>query len=180
MGMSVGGINTYMYYSPMIYHGKMEPADALAPIQGVRNVKSVTDPDERVKLGRKSSPEECQTCKERKYVDGSNEGDVSFKAPGHVSPQASVAAVMSHEMEHVANAMQEAGKENAQLLSATVSIKMAVCPECGTVYAEGGTTNTKIRYEDTKISYEESNPYAANRKVLEGSFLLGRNVDLIA
>jgi len=48
---------------------------------------------------------ECETCANRTYVDGSNEGDVSFKTPGHISPEASAAVVSSHEYEHVRNAM---------------------------------------------------------------------------
>ena len=46
------------------------------------------------KSGKKG---ECQTCKNRKYVDGSNEGNVSFKTPGHISPESSGAVVMAHE-----------------------------------------------------------------------------------
>ncbi len=37
------------------------------------------------KAGRKSSPAECRTCKERKYQDGSDE-NVSFKAVSHIDP----------------------------------------------------------------------------------------------
>ena len=58
----------------------------------------------------KVKPSECQTCKNRKYVDGSNESNVSFKAPGHISPEASFAAVSSHEQEHVSNAVSEGSK----------------------------------------------------------------------
>ena len=39
---------------------------------------------------------ECQTCKERKYQDGSDEM-VSFKAAAHISPEASASTVRSHE-----------------------------------------------------------------------------------
>lgn len=117
--------------------------------------------------------EECQTCKNRKYVDGSNETDVSFKAPTHISPRNSAAMVMSHEQMHVANARQEGSKENAELVSATVRLKTAVCPECGTTYVAGGVTNTTIKYT-------ESNPYEKNRKLLEGSFLKGQYIDAYA
>ena len=34
----------------------------------------------------KSKTTECQTCKNRKYVDGSNEANVSFKNAAHISP----------------------------------------------------------------------------------------------
>ena len=33
----------------------------------------------------KSKTTECQTCKNRKYVDGSDEANVSFKSAAHVS-----------------------------------------------------------------------------------------------
>lgn len=123
--------------------------------------------------GKVKGPEECQTCRNRKYVDGSNEADVSFKTPTHISPRNSASMVMSHEQMHVANARQEDSKENAELVSASVRLKMAVCPECGTTYVAGGVTNTTIKYT-------ESNPYEKNRKLLEGSFLKGQYIDAYA
>lgn len=116
---------------------------------------------------------ECQTCKNRKYVDGSNEGNVSFKAPGHISPEASGATVMAHEKEHVANAVKEGSQPNKKLISATVSLQMAVCPECGKAYVAGGTTRTRM------ATYS-SNPYDQARKTIEGSFLAGQNIDYAA
>ena len=35
----------------------------------------------------KVQPSECQTCKSRKYMDRSNEGNVSFQTPAHISPR---------------------------------------------------------------------------------------------
>ena len=55
--------------------------------------------------GTKVSPEECKTCKNRKYQDGSDEANVSFKSASHVSPESAGAAVRSHEAEHVKNAV---------------------------------------------------------------------------
>ncbi len=112
---------------------------------------------------------ECQTCKERKYVDGSNEGNVSFKAPGHIAPEASAGAVMSHEKEHVANARREGNKPGNELISATVSIKTAICPECGRSYVAGGTTRTMIKYGNSD--------YDKNKKAADLDALLGANVD---
>ena len=97
--------------------------------------------------------EECETCANRTYVDGSNESDVSFKTPGHISPEASAAVVSAHEYEHVRNAMQEDKRPDAELVSVSVSLKTAVCPECGTTYVAGGKTRTLMRYG------EELNPY---------------------
>ncbi len=105
-----------------------------------------------VQPGKKSSPAECETCKNRKYQDGSDEGDVSFQAPTHISPETSAVKAMAHEQEHVANAYEKASKDNGRVLQASVKLKMAVCPECGRVYCAGGTTTTKIQYKDDRYS----------------------------
>ena len=104
--------------------------------------------------------EECQTCKNRKYKDGSDEM-VSFKTPSHISPQAAPAAVRAHEQEHVANAYSKASLGNGKVISATVSIHMDICPECGRSYVSGGTTNTQIKY------YNEENPYQQDLKTAD-------------
>ncbi|MCQ2081556.1 MAG: hypothetical protein MJZ11_07845 [Lachnospiraceae bacterium] len=124
----------------------------------------------KVQPGKKSSPAECETCKNRKYQDGSDEGDVSYKAPTHISPATSTAKAMSHEMEHVANAYSKAANGNGKVLQASVRLKMAVCPECGTSYCAGGETTTKIQYSGDKYS---QNQKSANRQAL-----VGANVDL--
>ena len=134
--------------------------DAVTPINTANDVENSS----RVK------PVECQTCKNRKYVDGSDEGDVSFKAPGHIDPGKSYQTVMSHEQEHMTNARQKTSGSDAKLISASISLKMAVCPECGRTYVAGGTTRTTIEYS-------ESNPYDKGRKTIEGSFLRGQNFD---
>ena len=131
------------------------------------------DPDEKKKAGRKSSPADCETCKNRKYQDGSDE-NVSFKAPAHISPQAAGARVRAHEGEHVNNAYKKAAENNGEVVSATVSIHMATCPECGRSYVSGGTTNTMIRYNN------EENPYQKELKNADATILRGANVDLIA
>lgn len=127
-----------------------------------------------VKPGYQSSPAECETCKERKYQDGSNESDVSFKAPGHISPQSSAATVRAHEQMHVANAYQEAAEKNGQVKSATVTLRTAICPECGTSYVAGGQTTTSIAYPN------ETNPYQQNKRALDALSLRGSNVDYVA
>ena len=138
----------------------------------VRNTYYVTPINTKndVEGSAKVRPVECQTCKNRKYVDGSDEADVSFKAPGHISPEQSFARVMSHEQEHVANARQKSSGKDARLISATVSMKVATCPECGRSYVAGGTTNTTIQYS-------KENPFDNGRKIIEGSFLTGQHVD---
>lgn len=130
--------------------------------------------DTTVKPGHRSSPAECQTCKERKYQDGSNESDVSFKTPGHISPQASASTVMAHEREHVANAYQKASEKGGDVVSCSVTLRTGVCPECGTTYVSGGTTNTSISYPN------ESNPYQQNKKALDAIRYTGANIDYAA
>ena len=108
--------------------------------------------------GKKSSPAECETCKNRKYQDGSDEGDVSFKAPSHIDPKAAASKVRSHEQEHVSNAYQKAAKDNGKVVSCNVSIHTDICPECGRTYVSGGTTATQIKY------FNEENPYQKEMK----------------
>ncbi len=123
--------------------------------------------------GGKSSPEECQTCKERKYQDGSDE-NVSYKAASHISPNAAGSAVRAHEGEHVSNAYSEAAQKGGTVVSTSVSIHTAVCPECGRTYVSGGTTDTMIRYSD------ESNPYQQNQKSLDALRFTGSCIDYVA
>ena len=155
-GISMSGQITGLY-----------PQYRVNPVRGVNGLEN-TD-----KVTGASKSGECQTCKNRKYVDGSNEGNVSFKAPGHISPEASAATVKSHEMEHVSNAVKEGNKANKELILATVSLQVSVCPECGKSYVSGGTTKT------TMATYSD-NPYDRARKVIEGSFFAGQNVDYVA
>lgn len=128
--------------------------------------------DNNTKVGKVKSAE-CQTCKNRKYMDRSDQGNVSFKSPTHVSPQASFSRVSAHEQEHVANAVNEGNKEGNKLVNASVKLKMSVCPECGTTYVAGGTTTTTIKYN-------VKNPYDNARKTVEGSLLRGNNIDSVA
>jgi len=123
--------------------------------------------------GQKSNPAECETCKRRKYQDGSNEM-VSFKAAGHIDPDNAASVVMSHEQEHVANAYQKADTGNGEVVRASVRLKTSVCPECGRTYISGGETNTQIRY------YNEDNPYQKDLKSSDRSKYLGANVDIDA
>lgn len=123
------------------------------------------------KQGAKSSPAECETCKNRKYKDGSDEM-VSYKTATHISPQAAGSAVRSHEQEHVSNAYKDAATNNGKVLSASVSIHTSVCPECGRSYVSGGTTSTQIKY------YNEENPYQQDLKSQDAAKYSGMNVDL--
>lgn len=114
--------------------------------------------------------EECQTCKNRKYQDGSDEM-VSYKSPSHISPEAAAAAVRSHEQEHVSNAYSKAAAGNGEVISASVSLRTAICPECGRSYVSGGTTSTQIKY------YNEENPYQQDLKMTDEVKYKGMNYD---
>lgn len=135
--------------------------------------KIIKNPGESTEkaAGRKSSPAECETCKNRKYKDGSNEM-VSFKSAAHISPEAAASRVRSHEQEHVSNAYKKAATNNGKVISATVSIKTAICPECGRSYVSGGETNTQIKY------YNEENPYQQDKKTTDGIKYRGMNVNV--
>lgn len=134
---------------------------------------TIKNPGESTKVapGKKSSPAECETCKERKYQDGSDEM-VSFKSATHISPNAAGAAVRAHEQEHVSNAYKKASQGNGKVMQASVAIHTATCPECGRTYVSGGTTTTQIKYGN------EKNPYQKDRKAMDASVLRGANVDL--
>lgn len=180
--LSIAGTTPYAYGSPYSASGSFGVAGApekgrLLPQQekkqedekwekmGIENpIKDpIKDPIEE--LG-----EECQTCKNRKYKDGSDEM-VSFKNPTHISPESAAAAVRAHEQEHVSNAYSKAATNNGKVISASVSIHMAVCPECGRSYVSGGTTSTQIKY------YNEDNPYQKDLKATDHEKYAGMNLD---
>ncbi len=188
--MTIGAIGTNLNYTPYTGADSYTPiakaADtanaAVSPFPSDKNGITAADknekispnPDENIKPGKSVSPADCQTCKQRKYQDGSNESNVSFKAAAHISPNAAGAAVRAHESQHVKNAYNKAEKDNGKVLSATVSIHTAVCPECGRTYVSGGTTNTAIKYTN------EENPYQKNRKSLDAAMLTGANINVCA
>lgn len=161
------GFTTYTYPAA----GASSLGQAVGPVNKVNGVNPIDLKTN--KTIEKVKPSECETCKHRKYIDGSNDMDVSFKVPTHVSPQDSYAAVSAHEQEHEANAISDGSKPGAELVSVTVSLKMGICPECGTAYVEGGETRTVIRYNI-------KNPYEKERKSLEGSILKGKHFDAVA
>lgn len=164
----INGIGS-LSYAYERYTGSMQ----MAPEENA-GTKIVRNPGESTEkqAGRKSSPAECETCRNRKYQDGSDEM-VSFKAAAHISPNAAAARVRSHEQEHVSNAYKKAEENNGKVVSCNVSIHSAVCPECGRTYVSGGTTATQIRY------YNEENPYQKEMKSLDAANkYLGMNVDI--
>ena len=68
-----------------------------------------TTPSQTVgtKETKETQKAECQTCKERKYMDQSNEGDVSFQAPTLIARGPAAETVLPHVRDLVQNAFAE-------------------------------------------------------------------------
>ena len=185
--MTIGGItNLYgSYINPYNNYvsGNTTAAEASQQVLGGLSVSQEQEGNEHVVIrnpgestekqaGKDSSPAECKTCKERKYQDGSDE-DVSFKSAAHIDPDAAASRVRSHEQEHVSNAYKKAAQNNGKVLQASVTLKTAICPECGRSYIAGGVTNTQIKY------YNEENPYQKEMKSSDAvNKYRGMNVDI--
>jgi hypothetical protein len=95
----------------------------------------------------------CVTCGERRYVDQSADGSVSFQMPTRISPEAAPAFVRAHENEHIANEQDRAEREERTVLNQSVIIHMDICEECGKAYVAGGEarTMTAPRNEQTAL-----------------------------
>ena len=166
-----GAANGYdRFKEEPLYPGAREEELAGAFVEGTEEEE---DEDKAGKApGRKSSPAECETCKNRKYQDGSDEM-VSFKAAGHIDPSNAAMVVMGHEQEHVSNAYRKAELGGGEVERASVRLKTDICPECGRTYISGGVTTTQIRY------YNEGNPYQKDMKESDAvNKYRGANVDL--
>ena len=106
---------------------------------------------------------ECQTCKERKYQDGSDDPGVSYKTPTNIAPETAASAVRSHEQEHVSREQAKAQQEGREVVSQSVTIHTAICPECGRVYVSGGTTRTTTRQEKAAQLYQQQGEQAPSQ-----------------
>ncbi len=116
--------------------GQTQAGSGASPAQGVRGA-------EKSKSAREVMEEaECQTCKERKYQDGSDDPGVSFKTAAHIAPELAASKVRGHEMEHVVRERASAAREDRKVVSQSVTYHTAICPECGKAYVSGGTTRT--------------------------------------
>lgn len=92
--------------------------------------------------------QECQTCKNRKYVDQSDDPTVSFQTPTNISPESAAAAVAGHEGEHIRNEQANAERDGRRVLSQSVIMHTSICPECGRVYVSGGEARTVTVSDD--------------------------------
>ncbi len=170
IGAVGSGYNAYNYQNSFNSGAATSGASAAAAAEGSKPILNPNEATQRAP-GKVSSPAECETCKNRKYQDGSNEM-VSFKSAQHIDPQAAAARVRGHEAEHVSNAYKNAAMKGGKVLQASVSLKTAVCPECGRTYVSGGETATKIKYSN------EENPYQKARKSIDRQGLVGAHVDI--
>ena len=140
-GQAAGGANETALATPAANAGPAYKVD-------LSQQSSWQDPE--VREMKRTGRIECYTCKSRTYQDGSNDPGVSFKAPGHISPESSAAVVNSHEQEHVSNERAKAKGENRRVISQNVQIFTSVCPECGRVYVSGGKTSTTTAAEESQ------------------------------
>lgn len=161
--MNVGAIGGYSPYSQISPY-------AIRPTEAGKNIEDSFAIGNK-KVDKTDPNYQCETCENRKYQDGSNEHDVSFKNASKVAPEAAASAVRSHEQQHVSNAYDKAEKENGKVISATVQIHTSICPECGRSYVSGGTTRTQIKYTN------EENPYQKELKNTQSISLRGMNID---
>lgn len=129
---------------------KMQRDDYKNEIESVARDRKISQLDKRIdnlekrlkKMNEVADDDECQTCKNRKYQDGSDDPGVSFKSPSKVSPGSAESAVRAHEYEHVNRNQAKAAREGQEVVYQTVRIKHGICPECGKDYVAGGLTTT--------------------------------------
>ncbi|MCI8806578.1 MAG: hypothetical protein HFF20_06485 [Oscillospiraceae bacterium] len=107
---------------------------------------------------------QCQTCKERKYQDGSDDPGVSFKTPTSVAPEQAAGAVRGHENEHVVREQAKARREDRKVVSQSVTYHTGICPECGTAYVSGGTTRTVTKANTDGQAQQQSSQQQDPRK----------------
>ncbi|KUO77639.1 MAG: hypothetical protein APF77_20000 [Clostridia bacterium BRH_c25] len=142
-------ISQYSKYSPGTAETSMQSAPVTNSDDGQISIVGSSGEAETMKrIGEVG----CLTCQNRKYVDGSDDPGVSFKAPTHVSPESSAAAVMAHEQEHVSRENSKAQASGRKVISQSVQIYTDICPECGRVYTSGGKTTTTTK-SDNKPDY---------------------------
>ena len=73
---------------------------------------------------------------------------MSYKTPTTIAPEQAATAVRSHEQEHVVREQSKAQREGREVVSQSVTMHTAICPECGRTYISGGTTRTTTRAEN--------------------------------
>lgn len=92
---------------------------------------------------------QCETCRNRRYKDDSEDSAVSFQSATKMSPTQASYRVRGHEMEHVRRERVKADDEGKRVVSQTVRILTDTCEECGKIYVSGGLTKTVTRMDMT-------------------------------
>lgn len=156
----LGKASAGVYYKP-------SPTDAEenAPTQESARAEEAGADTESKSAAETAQEEECQTCKERRYQDGSDDPGVSFKVPGKIAKSVAASAIRAHEREHVTRNAAEAQREDREVISSSVVLHTGICPECGELYYSGGTTRTV-----TAAAYSNTMDSAADfhgRRVLD-------------
>lgn len=119
---------------------------------GEKGAEDAKSPAETMEEG------ECQTCKGRKYQDGSDDPGVSFKTATKLSPEQAATAVRGHEMEHVVRERAKAEREDRRVVQQSVTLHNEICPECGEVYVSGGVTRTVTKADQEQAAQNQEKP----------------------
>ena len=130
------------------------------------------------KLKDREDNGECQTCKNRKYQDESDDPGVSFKSASKVAKGAAGAAVRGHEQEHVVRERAKAAREGREVVSQSVTIKTGICPECGDSYVAGGETVTTTRLKPESQQNELAQKFDVGKPDTETE--RGQFLDIVA
>lgn len=140
----------------MAVRGRIQYVDPDTLLQGEDAAARGTDAIQESKSAQEVMEEgECQTCKERKYQDGSNDPGVSYKNPTNIDPTQAASSVRGHEQEHVVREQAKAKREGREVVSQSVTLHTAICPECGKTYVSGGTTRTTTRAQQAAQAYQQ-------------------------
>lgn len=135
----------------------------------------MTNPTEQTGQSKKIDNGECQTCKNRKYQDVSDDSGVSYQTPTKIATSQVAAAVVSHEQEHVARNQAKAEKEDRKVVSQSVTLHTAVCPECGKTYVSGGTTRTVTKADNSDLEEKAKEAFFNSSELNNG---LGGSMDV--
>jgi len=164
----IGPISYSSYYRQDNLHGVgASRQTGVAPTTPANNGAAAIEPSAEKTGMDKLKRKECQSCKSRKYQDGSSDPGVSFKTPTHVSPENAASAVRGHEQEHVVREQAKAKREDRKVVSQKVEIHYAVCQECGKPYVSGGKTTTVTKGESKANNFNNQKPNQGPGQIID-------------
>ncbi len=144
--MSVQGLNNSFYNAYNAYGFSSQSKTTQNTSVDVSNIKT----DELKKSNQLEAPKECETCKNRRYQDRSDDPTVSFQSAQSIPTGMAYGIVASHENEHVRNEQTRAKEDGRKVVFQSVSIHTDICPECGKMYISGGTTRTVTKADNSQ------------------------------